>query len=447
LAALTVAACLGGVARAQAPRAPEHVPVGAIRWDNWRLDSSASAALADPSARDRVPYFAARLADGSLGVAGDSPRVLDADVHYARAAGIDYFIFGYYIETASWGRTPAKAIALNRALEAYLHLPDRQGVKFALSFNFNFPASDVPAAAAVLARMMKTPDYIRTRDGAGVVYFFVPNLGPWMQGFGGEAGAAQAMAQLRQQVKAATGSDIYLVALLFGMPQAAPVAMRVGFDATSVYVNGLGVDGRAVPYGQCAASARQFWQVASSATAGGFLPTFTLGWDFRPAWHDPAQATRPHNPDWCEPATDREWTDQLRAAMAFALADPHNARFPGVVVYAWNEFLEGGWIAPTVTEGTRRLGVFANAMNRHPAIPAFSMAWPARVDPQRCKAPAAPEPLRNGGAACREIDDRMTMDWPCPPGMRVGGDMLRAPSAAEAALNPGVWQQRSCVAK
>jgi hypothetical protein len=420
------------------------VQVGAIRWDNWRLGSSAATALDHPALRPRVPYYAMRLTNGSLALPGDTEHVADADVHYARAAGIDYFIFGYYLATASWGRDPAKAAALNRAFDAYLRLRDHLNVGFAVSFNWNFPPSDVPAASDVIIHALAQSDYVRTRDRAAVVFFFVPNLTAWIAGFGGEAGATQAILQLRQQVRQAAGSNLYLVALLFGLPQVGPTAMRVGFDAVSTYANALGIGGHAVPYARCAALEQQFWDSMTYAAVGGFLPTVTLGWDYRPAMLDPAEATRPRNPDWCEPATDSQWAGHLHAATAASDGNPRNQRFPSIVLYAWNEFLEGGWIEPTLTEGVRRISVIANALGRHHAIPPFAMAWPARVDPQRCHISAETVPTRDAGAGCREINDPMTMDWPCPPGMRAVRDLLRPGSADDAALRPGIWQERWC---
>ena len=188
-----------------------------------------------------------RLADGGLAFPGDTERVMDADVHYARAAGIDYFIFGYYLATASWGRDPSKAAVLNRSFEAYLRLRNYLGVGFAISFNWNFPLSDIPAASDVISHALAKSDYVHTRDGAAVVFFFVPNLTAWIAGFGGEAGAMQAVTQLRQQVWQATGTELYLVAMLFGLPQVAPTAMQTGFDAVSTYANALGTGGHAVP--------------------------------------------------------------------------------------------------------------------------------------------------------------------------------------------------------
>ena len=250
--------------------------------------------------------------------------------------------------------------------------------------------------------------------------------------------------QLRQQVRQASGSKLYIVAMLFGLPKTAPAAMRVGFDAVSTYANALGTGGRAVPYAQCAASARRQWEAVARAASGGFLPTVTLGWDYRPAMRDPAQATRPRNPDWCEPATGEQWTQQLREAAVASVRNPWNQRFPGVVVYAWNEFLEGGWIEPTVAEGMRRISVIADALGRHRTIPSFEMAWPARIDPRQCHIATGPITLHDAGAGCREIDDPMTMDWPCPPGMQVVRDALRPASQEDAALRIGIWQERTC---
>ena len=62
------------------------VTLGAIRWDNWRLDSSYGQVLDDPGLRDRIPYYAVPCSKRKLGFPGDSEPVLDADVHYARSA-------------------------------------------------------------------------------------------------------------------------------------------------------------------------------------------------------------------------------------------------------------------------------------------------------------------------------------------------------------------------
>lgn len=397
------------------------VLVGAIRWDNWRLDSAAGDDIADPAYVNRIPYYAWRKPDGSLGFPGDMKNILSADVAYARAGGIDYFIFGYYLETGSWGRNAVAAKALNRAYHAYLDLPDRAGVKFALSFNWSFPVKDVPAVSDAIIEAAKRPDQVRTADGAAVVFFFTPNLENWAKGLGGEDGAQWALADIRRRVADKTGARVYFVSLLFGIEHDAPLAERVGFDAVSTYANALGGGGRAVPYATCSAQARNFWRKGGILRLG-FLPTVTIGWDYRPLIKRPGKhPDRDSNASWCMPGSDQQWTDQIRAAQQAASADPANGRLKSVVFYAWNEFAEGGWIEPTVGEGTHKLDVIRRALGRNIPPRRVELSWPRR-SPQ----------------------DGLTMDWPCPPGSHEKKEINHSAPQTTGYAAREEWQTRVC---
>jgi hypothetical protein len=422
------------------------VTLGAIRWDNWSLDSPYGQVLADPGLRERVPYYTERLPNGKLGFPGNSERALNADVHYAKAAGLDYFIFGYYLESAAWGRDPSRAAALNRALTNFIRLPDKLGIKYALNFNLSFPSRDVPMVSAAITKALLGPDYMRASDGSAPVFFLVNATATWLKGFGGEQGAKAALSDLRNRVKAATGRNLYLVALLFNLSETEPVAHRVGFDAVSTYATALGANGKSLSYASCAALAQNAWHFEAKNGLGGFLPTVTLGWDYRPALRNPQEKkNRKPNPDWCQPATDEEWTRQIRGAINEAANNPRNNRFQSVVIYAWNESSEGGWIQPTLSEGVRRLKVIANAVGRHPTISPFKLTWPTRIDPKTCPVGASPISTTTAGAGCKPVNDSMTMAWPCPPGMHVADEELRRGPSEEGEKIPLIWQERLCV--
>jgi hypothetical protein len=401
------------------PADPLRPLVGALRWDNWRIDSMAGDFLDAPMLKDRIPYFVVRGPGGKLELPGDDANVLQADVIYANAAGIDYFIFGYYLETKSWGRDLQAATRLNSAYRSYQSLPDRAGVKFALSFNMLFPKSDIPTVIAVLTAALKQKDYARGADGSAPVFFFAPRLATWVKALGGEVEARRVFLDLKARVQKSTGTPPYFIALLFDIDNVGPLAARVGFDAISTYANGLGGGDRAVPYAACANGARSFWHKGAQQVIG-FLPTVTLGWDYRPILEQPNEAAhRDPHPSWCAPGSDTEWIAQIRAALKIAATDPKNGRFDSIVLYAWNEFGEGGWIAPTVGEGTRRLQVILEALGRreNAAKPSVTLNLP----------------LRSAG-------DAMTMDWPCPPGYRVGQDR------EEISKTPPKRKIRVCVA-
>ncbi|HET6377163.1 MAG TPA: hypothetical protein VFG05_02470 [Methylocella sp.] len=171
-----------------------------------------------PSSRaiapDGVPLFRGYIRNR---FPGNLDHVLTADVHYAKAAGIDYFIFGYYLDTGSWRRDKTKAQELNRALRAYLDLPDRAGEKFALSMNWSFPPGDVEAVSEALIDAVAHPDYVRASGGKVPVFFFTPSIPAWIKGLGGDEGAARALAAIKERVQAAAGREIYAIALMLNL--------------------------------------------------------------------------------------------------------------------------------------------------------------------------------------------------------------------------------------
>lgn len=428
---------------------PGPVLIGAIRWDAWRLGEPHGEVLDDASLKNRIPYFAMRLPNGKLVFPGNLDHVLNADVHYAKAAGIDYFIFGYYPDTGSWRRDKAKAQELNRALRAYLNLPSHAGVKFALSMNWNFPPGDVEAVSEALIGAVTHPDYVQAASGKAPVFFFTPSIPAWIKGLGGDEGAARALAEIKERVRAATGREIYAVALMFKLKEDGQRAINAGFDALSVYAVGSGpIRGRAVPYASCMRFARELWVQGRSLPAG-YLPNVSMGWDYRPILKRPDDfgGGRDPDPSWCDPATDEEWTGHIRQAAHEAAANPRNSGFSSVIFYAWNEFSEGGWIAPTVGEGTRRLAVIARALGRGGSRESAELKWPARVASEICDVRSQPRSFDQAGPGCQESPDPLTMDWPCPPGLKVIKDRLRMPSGTEALLSPGPWQTRTCAAE
>jgi hypothetical protein len=419
------------------------VRMGVIRWDNWNVDSS-HGELADISSRDRIPYFARREAGGRLMFIGDIDNVLQADIEYAKAAAVNYFIFGYYIDTGAWKRDKMRAQSLNRAFQSYLNIANRRGINFALSFNWSFPAEDVAEVASVISSVANHPNYERASTGLIPVFFFTPDLDRWAKGFGGVTAAGKALADIRERVLRSTGKKMYAVALLFGIRRFGSTAVDIGFDALSTYANGLEAEGKSVAYSVCAAGARSFWE-SSRGFPVGFLPTVTLGWDYRPVLGNAEEAaTRKPNPSWCEPATAAEWQGQILEALKEARTNPRNEAFASIVLYAWNEFSEGGWMAPTVGEGARRVGVIGDALGHKADRERIKLVFPARVDTAACDVRSHPRTFGEAGPECRPLEDKLTTDWPCPWPKAVVTDVLRAPSGSEASIHRGPWQERTC---
>ncbi len=77
--------------------------------------------LADPGLQGARSILHRASAKRAVGISKHRKAALNADVHCAKSAGLDYFIFGYYLESSAWGRdqsTPWRSIAPWRILFA-----------------------------------------------------------------------------------------------------------------------------------------------------------------------------------------------------------------------------------------------------------------------------------------------------------------------------------------
>ena len=95
------------------------------------------------------------------------------------------------------------------------------------------------------------------------------------------------------------------------------------------------------------------------------VPLATAGWDPRPRietptpWHDYGSAAYYH-----APPTPQELAQHLQAALDWLKAHPQTAVANAVLIYAWNEFDEGGWLATTLAEGAARLDAIQGVLSK-----------------------------------------------------------------------------------
>ncbi|MBR0650217.1 hypothetical protein GXW78_11130 [Roseomonas terrae] len=422
-----------------APRAQD-VSVGAIRWDDWLPDSPDVALLDNPQWRSRLPFHAARDAEGRLRINGALENVLAAENAYARAGGLDYFVFGLYPEAASWGRRPARQLALNRALVSFLRLEDRSGMRFTVSLNQSFPQDDFADVAETLAQLVAHPDYLRTPDGRAPVFLFGHEPESWSRSLGSPERFRDAFARLREAVRERSGVPLLAVFLHANPQRGAELARALGMDVLSAYVVPAGSGGRAVPYADCVARMRTHWRALADSGLP-FLPNMTTGWDYRPRIEARGQRTdAPNGPNWCEPPQRGELGAALREARQAATSD-----FRSVLVYGWNEFTEGGWLSPTRAEGVARLAEFRQVLSPRSPARDVVLSWPdLGVTAPDC---ALRSTARDRGATLRACRRSGAEAWPCPPGMAVRSDTVRAPSGLEALWHDGAWAVRRCVAE
>lgn len=429
---VTVALILAvGTTRAQ------DVSVGALRWDDWLPSSPDVALLDDPQWRSRIPFHAARDASGVLRINGTLEHVLAAENAYARAGGLDYFVFGFYPETGSWRRPAARQLGLNRALATFVRLPHRGGMRFAISLNQSFPQEDFADLAETLAQLVSHPDYIRAPDGSAPVFLFGHEPESWSRSLGTPERFRQAFTALRGVVRQRSGVNLLSIFLHADPRRGAELARALGMDMLSAYVVPAGSGGQALPYVACLDRMRAHWR-ALAASGLPFLPNLTTGWDYRPrltarGW----PSDTPASPNWCEPPRQGELGAALRGATQAATSP-----FRSVLVYGWNEFTEGGWLSPTWAEGTARLAEFRQELGGRDAPHEVVLTWPEYgVATPGCVLRSTARERRTTLSACGRSG---VEPWPCPPGMSAQSDTMRAPSGLEALWHDGAWTDRRC---
>ena len=101
------------------------IVVGAIRWDAWHGDRgvpgrAVQSALGSKEWRYRLPFFAQALSDDAVHIDGISQEVMDREIAYANAGGLDYWGFVTYNEDD----------AMSLAFKLYLSSTHRPDINF-----------------------------------------------------------------------------------------------------------------------------------------------------------------------------------------------------------------------------------------------------------------------------------------------------------------------------
>ena len=63
-----------------------------------------------------------------------------------------------------------------------------------------------------------------------------------------------------------------------------------------------------------------------------------------------------------EQPTPDELAAHLKRGIEWCNTYPETAEAQAILIYAWNEFDEGGWLCPTIEEGTARLDAIATVL-------------------------------------------------------------------------------------
>jgi hypothetical protein len=319
--------------------------VGAIRWDGWYGDGgvvkAVETSLEPPKYHFRLPWFAHVMGADKVRINGDSQAIMEQEITYAAQAGLNYWAFVDYLDEA-----PGMSIGLNR----YLAAKDKKRIRYCL---VEEGARLDKAGIKVWSRLMehfRDPDYQTVLDGRPLLYLFNKTTGIGKAGWD----------DLKRQTIAAGLKAPYLV--LMGW-EAEKHCAELGFDAVSEYAcAGKGYTTDPETYARLTSHhvREKLWDKWKRERTP-CITFVTAGWDTRPRQERP--------PPWCSwvkatpdptppaqqkplidatTATPDEFSTHLREAINWTKANRDLNPANAIIIYAWNEHDEGGWIQPTL---------------------------------------------------------------------------------------------------
>ena len=334
----------------------DFVKVGVIRWDAWVGDQwspgleveriLSGIPMSDPNAAAvtdyhwRVPWFGVIQPDNKVLARYTDMLTLEREIRYAKAAGIDYWAPVWY------GDHNAGGGAIHRNL--WTKSLQRNSLQWCHFFDGNFLNAvgngSTPAQKKLISDMVdidfKSDMYVKTKSGRPVFYIH------------------DASADYNICVDA-----LYAACASQGVPE--PFVIIGTFSTNPENINHIAAACRAsgissycvggnndMAYASNAATERSRWALWNSCN-GVAIPSVTAGWDNHPryllgcSWYANSDALLN---SWMQYPTAAELQKHVEDAIDFTQENPKATDFKSILIYAWNEYDEGGFIAPTLFE-------------------------------------------------------------------------------------------------
>ncbi|MDR3571112.1 MAG: hypothetical protein P4L81_02850 [Candidatus Pacebacteria bacterium] len=303
------------------------------------MTKAVTESLAPDKYHWRAPFFAHSM-PGALEFPKLTQDEMDLEIEQAAYAGIDYWAFVAY----------GPQNPMSRALDNYLSSRLRAKVKFCLFANLtNWGIKQSPSAdISKHLDLMQTDSYVRVMGGRPLYFLGFIDDAKIQARWGTVQALRNQIANFRTQARARGLYDPYIV--LGANPSSInSLARQLGGDAVGAYAffdqvaNGS--------YADLSTIAWNGWRKLAESGLP-VVPTVMAGWDRRPRVEHPVPWEPSQKPlvgmeNYFQAGTPQEIAQQVSAALAWISAQPLEHQAPAILIYAWNENDEGGWLIPT----------------------------------------------------------------------------------------------------
>lgn len=330
------------------------IRIGAINWDaclpkDTYFGGYTLNTLGNDTYKDRLPYFA-KVENGEYNFSFRTQEEYDIELQYAIDAGIDFFAYCWYPDTLG-ERTFWKDLGSTLLCEHYpeLNLARKLYQTSELNKEINMCAilftqrayaeSDIEDLISAMKQ-----DYYEKIDGRPVIFTF----GGYEEGF------IDAIKErtLKQ------GIDPYIVF----MNNSATIHENLDYskaDAISAYSschNGEVYDD--VIEG---VKEKNYKRLESGLKE---IPMISIGWNPMPRVDRPIPWTGYHEGPYASQPTEEELEKCFNEYFDFVDSNPDKTVTGYAIIYAWNEFEEGGYICPTLGKNGKPDTAFLDSFTR-----------------------------------------------------------------------------------
>lgn len=390
---------------------PNHTLVGAIRWDAWvgtmntdgvgapQVGLQVEKTLGPNKYHFRLPYFGVETGTNSVTARQLTQASMDQDIAFAKYAGVDYWAFCYYPDGSG--------------MDTGRNLYDSSTHKNDVKYTYILGTGDLPSTKFDwLVSKFQESNYQKVLGGRPLLYIF-----------GGTGGYSAAdMTSIRNKATAAGLANPYIVVMSDNSSGASSAADAVGADAISAYNTWMGGGGA---YSGLMTEDQNRWNT-HKATGKKVIPWVSTGIDTRPRYDNPVSWMTVGSNDWVATATPTEIASNLTNALNWVGSNSSTAEANAVIMYAWNEYDEGGWIAPTLYDGTARLDAIKNVLK--------PSANPANIALDR-DAYSSSSQWDASQSAAKAFDSNSGTNWQAASGSTYNGQWVQVDFGANTTFN------------
>ena len=317
--------------------------VGAIRWDAWTGSANSvgiqvERTLGPNAYHYRVPFYGKEKSTDSVTINACTQAIMDKEIAYAAAAGLDYWAFVWY---------PANT-GLDQSRKLYKTSKYRQSINYCLLIEAGNWFTNISADSIVSD--FKSDTYQKVLDNRPLLYLL---------GYSGILKKDVDTLRART-IRAGLGTPYIVEMRVDGVMT---TVSTLGLDAFSLYATSWLNGG--ITYDSLANTDIVQWNYTGVSLGIGTVPHVTTGWDKRPRHdHNVSWEGDPGANAWVQQATPAELIYHINEAKNWNATHPATGSANTVIIYAWNEFDEGGWICPTLSnyEGIARIAAIGSSL-------------------------------------------------------------------------------------